>query len=323
MSEEEDELPLYKDVEHETFHIAEYSISVKLDNGRQIVVGVSPADTLYELRQRIAWLTGANPTSLVVSYQGVPLSPARSLSDQGIWDNSTVEVQTEDKSRTLEQSVAAAAAQQRHTATEGFPTNLEDDELPSYESLEQREGAMLEGTSLPRWSIRLIGIVLTILYVALFMVLPIALIVVGSFQDCHSDQRISSWMIVMGVCTLATVIAGQTIVFLKRRLSQQGEDPNNISVRYGCITEFQSLIQTFIAVWLIVGSAWVYGCSKNCRDNCGTLTYQLAFWTLTGVFVIVFVAICLLPVLATLWATIQNQLCPQLAGRRRSSFFSA
>lgn len=71
------------------------------------------------------------------------------------------------------------------------------------------------------------------------------------------------------------------------------EDPRRIAQRHSGIIELQTFLRIFLAVWVMCGAAWVYGCDHECRARCDGATFDLAFWTITSLFLLVaFLIIC-------------------------------
>ena len=57
--------------------------------------------------------------------------------------------------------------------------------------------------------------------------------------------------------------------------------------------ELQTFLRIFMVIWIMCGAAWVYGCDRECRERCDSLTFDLAFWTITSILLLLaFFIIC-------------------------------
>lgn len=125
-------------------------------------------------------------------------------------------------------------------------------------------------------------------------------------HNCDGERFIPIWLIVFGVISLL-----QTLINIVKRCfkcikrSQSDDDSENgngdHSVRCGSCLE--SFLSFFLFVWIIAGSAWVFGFFDNyvdldCRHNvdhpdcCHPVPFLFSFITLIVMYVFSFLALC-------------------------------
>eukprot|EP01147_Barroeca_monosierra_P005032 gene5032-123_t len=287
--------PNVNSTEHEHFHVAEYSITCNLSDGREITLGVSPADKLYDLSQRLQSVIGYEPTAMKFLFAGAELCIANNVL---LWP--ILKYFNRRSRRTIQYQHKGFGMERVLTLQQNDVDEQKDElgeELPSYTSLINMNGngrQHHEQSLTPRGPFGKMGV----------------------HRSCQADNRITTWIIVFSISLIVTGLLYYITFTLKQRMSEQGDDPSALSMRYGCLTEMQSLVQTFMAIWLICGAAWVYGCSQDCRSDCDGLVYGLAFWTITITFSIIFMVICLIP---TAVALITGLRCLQSRSNTRAT----
>ena len=154
-----------------------------------------------------------------------------------------------------------------------------------------------------------------ILFTALFVVTPTAMIVVGSKakDDCPAKTRLPSWMVTMGVICLIWVFVMVTSKRIKSRLegrlrAQYGDhiardDINRMAdlqfrSEHRSLTQAYNLVQMFGLIWFMMGSIWTFGC-PTCREpyafngtaegapqGCDAGAFQLAYWFLLSIYIV-------------------------------------
>jgi len=295
MGGEEEELPTYSDVTHVKHNVAELSLLCRMPGSAPTVhLPVSPADTAFQVLERLRAISALDEQPVRLRHNGTVLSGPASISVQGVKDGDFIDVFVkQDEGYQGPQGEAELASSQ---TTEGEEATEQDEELPTYSSLLATADEARRG---PHYSLctRIFVIVLAILWFSTALIyavlLPIALIVVGSDKNCRGEPRIPTWMLVMGSTTLAYFALSNQVDRLKKRMQRRGEDPRRIAQRHSGIIELQTFLRIFLAVWVMCGAAWVYGCDHECRARCDGATFDLAFWTITSLFLLVaFLIIC-------------------------------
>ena len=116
-------------------------------------------------------------------------------------------------------------------------------------------------------------------------------------HDCPGRRLIPIWLIVFGCFSLLQT----TINVIKRIFNRKKEeDEENVGREAGrkggnCL---ESLITTFLFVWIILGSVWVFGfydeyksCNAGSPDCCDSVPYLFSFITLIVMYSLSFLFI--------------------------------
>jgi len=130
----------------------------------------------------------------------------------------------------------------------------------------------------------LIFSLMLVLSVAAFVAIPISLITVGvlSLHRCPAQPSLPVWMIVFGVMYLLGYLlerfGDRTKKSIEKQLRKLPEyevmPPSAIKrevgirfhKKYKCIDQMDRLLQTFLLIWFVIGSVWVFGCD-GCVDD--------------------------------------------------------
>jgi hypothetical protein len=132
--------------------------------------------------------------------------------------------------------------------------------------------------------------------------LPVSMIVIGSVyvHDCEDRKTIPIWLIVFGCVSLVqTVIDLFKRVFKKKREDEE-EGPNRDRYANRSGNCLESFLSFFLFVWIIIGSAWVFGyytTFKDCRNLpnepcCHPVPYLFSFVTLIVIYSVSLLICC-------------------------------
>jgi hypothetical protein len=161
----------------------------------------------------------------------------------------------------------------------------------------------------------IIGGLFYILFAAIFVVTPTAMIVVGSKMkdDCPSKPRLPSWMVTQGVICLIWCVVMLTSKRIRagmeeRLRAQYGDhiardDINRMAdlqfrQEHRPLTQIYNLVQGFGLIWFMMGSIWTFGCPDCHIDyvanasatidptGCAAAAFQLAYWFLLSIYII-------------------------------------
>lgn len=143
--------------------------------------------------------------------------------------------------------------------------------------------------------------------IGLAVVIPGAMVVVGSlyFNECPQENKIPLYLVVGGSITLLNNLLGNFRM-------QPNDDPNHVSVTTRR-SPLKAFITTFMFIWFILGSIWVYKEYEPSYDPaspnyCNPTLYLFAFWVITSSYLVLMfisMAICCIAFLA---AGLQEQL---------------
>ncbi|KJE96106.1 hypothetical protein CAOG_06475 [Capsaspora owczarzaki ATCC 30864] len=171
---------------------------------------------------------------------------------------------------------------------------------PTYESLfgrirDERDRSGIGANFILRVVILLIGTIGVSVMGALFLGIPISMIVIGAVKwdaPCDTDHfRI--FLIVGGTCGLATNL--YSLCCKKKRRDENGE---LIPEEPTLLGRLMTLTEVFELGWFIVGNVWVY--SYDTGDdyaNCDKTLFLFTFWIVTTFYLIlggILVLFCLL-----------------------------
>ncbi|KAF4522563.1 hypothetical protein B566_EDAN012854 [Ephemera danica] len=143
--------------------------------------------------------------------------------------------------------------------------------------------------------------------IGLAVVIPGAMVVIGSlyFNECPQENKIPLYLVVGGSITLLNNLLGNFRM-------QQNDDANHVSVTTRR-SPLKAFITTFMFIWFILGSIWVYKEYEPSYDPaspnyCNPTLYLFAFWVITSSYLVLMfisMAICCIAFLA---AGLQEQL---------------
>lgn len=164
----------------------------------------------------------------------------------------------------------------------------EDAPPPEYSMIDRvrlARGERRTTMSRSEYAVRAILTSIAILVVlGLFIALPVALISVGfnNMNRCPERPSIPVWMIVFGAVYLVQAILERIAARLRLKIELQlRQSPeyqvmpanrlravieNEFSRRYRRMDQMDQLLQTFGFIWFVIGSVWVFGCSK-CKSD--------------------------------------------------------
>lgn len=164
-----------------------------------------------------------------------------------------------------------------------------------------------QSSSKPMFAVKLCNIlcgsVLCMVGLLILAALPLAMIIIGAIylNDCPGRRLIPIWLIVFGCFSLAS-----TLINVLKRLckcirkkagSDEGDDDDQDCGRKGgsCL---ESLISLFLFVWILIGSAWVFGYYStyaNCPGVdlcCHAVPFLFSFVTLIVIYAVSFLSLC-------------------------------
>eukprot|EP00051_Salpingoeca_urceolata_P010567 m.129464 g.129464 ORF g.129464 m.129464 type:complete len:291 (+) comp16761_c1_seq6:1016-1888(+) len=187
-------------------------------------------------------------------------------------DSAVVELDELSPSRSMSGAGAGGAANEDDHDEEN---DDDEEELPSYQTLAAQLQAARRrerGWGFVRAAVWiLLSSSLCAILCAIYLALPVSMIVVGARSECKPRGNIPSWLIGAGTF--------QLLWWLYAMSQKRGENGRRENERG---SGFEFISQLFFVVWFLMGNVWVYGCD-NCIDRgCDRSAYLLAFWTITG-----------------------------------------
>uniref|UniRef100_A0A0M3IJU3 MARVEL domain-containing protein n=1 Tax=Ascaris lumbricoides TaxID=6252 RepID=A0A0M3IJU3_ASCLU len=141
----------------------------------------------------------------------------------------------------------------------------------------------------------LVGTVTAAVLLALLNIIPLGMIVLGSvnLHRCHIEPYIPIWLIVTGVFSL---LKSATNFFYRVKRQRAGQPPSPADVNPN---PFDGLLSTFLLVWFIIGSVWIYSVydevqytSPSDIDFCDQFTFVFSFVFVTLGYVLLALTMC-------------------------------
>jgi len=139
------------------------------------------------------------------------------------------------------------------------------------------------------------------------LALPVVMIVYGSINlaNCPVQRYIPIWLIVAGVFGIIQQLL-QLFSYWKNRNTTEEEKEAKKSSQHGA-----SILSCFNLAWFICGNVWVFGAfndvtfaDSNADTFCEQTTFNLAFWSIIVVYILVglfcFCGLCICTCIA--WA---------------------
>ena len=170
---------------------------------------------------------------------------------------------------------------------------------PSYESLYGRVKAAKQKSTTKAgffWSFLgiLFGTLGCTVCLGLLLVLPIAMIVIGTIyvHDCPAERFIPIYLIVAGSVGIVANLMG----LCKKAKNRNEQEEEDEKVKGNPLDYF---INCFLLAWFIAGNVWVYRTASNWSSDptagnyCHPTVFYFAFWVITSTYIIVGV-VCLL-----------------------------
>ncbi|CAI8051732.1 hypothetical protein GBAR_LOCUS28310 [Geodia barretti] len=128
--------------------------------------------------------------------------------------------------------------------------------------------------------------------------LPISMIIIGAIylDDCPDRRIIPIWLIVFGCVSLVQsfIDIGKRCFRKKNEGDEDGANRERYAGRSGNCLE--SILSFFLFIWIIIGSAWVFGyysrfndCGEDC---CHPVPYIFSFVTLILIYTVSFMICC-------------------------------
>lgn len=224
-------------------------------------------------------------------------------------------------------ATSAGASSPQQTVKTAVNDELDDEEAPPPEysmidRIRRIGGANRSAMGRSEYCARGFVASLAILIVlGLFVVLPTSLITIGAvnLDRCPERPSIPVWMIVFGTVWLNQAILERISARLRQKIEiELRRSPEymvmpaarmrtvievEFSRKYRRIDQIDQLFQTFGFIWFVIGSVWVFGCSK-CRTDyddllgtgCDEATYRFAL-----VLIVILYVMLAMPFLAIMF----------------------
>ncbi|CAI8051728.1 hypothetical protein GBAR_LOCUS28310 [Geodia barretti] len=142
------------------------------------------------------------------------------------------------------------------------------------------------------------GTVACAICMGILAALPISMIIIGAIylDDCPDRRIIPIWLIVFGCVSLVQsfIDIGKRCFRKKNEGDEDGANRERYAGRSGNCLE--SILSFFLFIWIIIGSAWVFGyysrfndCGEDC---CHPVPYIFSFVTLILIYTVSFMICC-------------------------------
>eukprot|EP00040_Diaphanoeca_grandis_P029120 m.169660 g.169660 ORF g.169660 m.169660 type:complete len:375 (-) comp31580_c1_seq1:196-1320(-) len=317
---ESDELPGYDDYAEVKENVPNMTIQIRRIDKESKSIRVANIDSVEQIKSRIKkefHISDGESIELRQSLSSTLLSNNSSLAQLRITDGSTLDLCVVDadgnvKAPTGDGKFEVVKVSVRKSSLNGDNVDDDDDDQapPEYSMLDIFRGRDRpnDTTLTPaqrRWSWFFYAMAV-LFSVAIFIALPTCLVVVGSLnlQRCPSQPKVPIWMITFGAMYLFGYFLERVVDRMKKRIetrlrrqpefevmpssSMQAEIATEFKKRFRRIEQCDHLIQTFLCIWFVIGTVWVFTCSGCSSDfdaphnNNSTLPWGIGTDTATG-----------------------------------------